>query len=88
MLWEYKDTFHIGMGYIIILTSLIVLINTWVVMSKGVPVGVQSSTPTLTHEKPYPSEGYGFVEGTGKPMGNLRVIWIKITYKLHRIHTK
>ena len=43
-------------------------------MSKGVPVGVQSSTPTLTHEKPYPSEGYGFVEGTGKPMGNLRVI--------------
>ena len=27
------------------------------VMSKGVPVGVQSSTPTLTHEKPYPSEG-------------------------------
>ena len=37
------------------------------VMSKGVSAGVQSSSPTLTCEKPYPSEGYGFFKGTGKP---------------------
>ena len=42
-------------------------------MSRGAPTGVPNSTRTLTHGKPYPFEGYGFVEGTGKPMGDLRL---------------
>ena len=36
-------------------------------MSKSVSAGVQSSSPTLTCEKPYPSEGYRFFKGMSKP---------------------
>ena len=38
-------------------------------------MGVQSSTPPLPVRNPYPSEGYGFFKGTGKPVDHL---WVHI----------
>ena len=38
-------------------------------------MGVQSSTPPLPVRNPYPSEGYGFFKGTGKPGDHL---WVHI----------
>ena len=66
-----------------------IFIHAELVMSRGIPTGVQSLTCTPTHDNPYPSEGYRFVKGTGKPMGDLQVyiqkltIGIELIYRIH-----